>query len=52
MASWVNILSDTFDESFGITDIQKQTDVQETERKEGIERLYNQLLPEFIQIMG
>lgn len=48
----IDLLGDTFKEYIKITDIQVQTDVQQFERKEGIENLYTKLLPEFIQILG
>lgn len=46
----INILADTFNVHFKITDIQVQTDVQQQERKQGIEELYNGLLPELQQL--
>jgi len=46
----VDILADTFDEFFKITDIQLQSDVQQGERKLGIENLYTRLLPELRQL--
>jgi hypothetical protein len=46
----INILADTFNEFFKITAIPVQSDVQERERKEGIEALYHQLLPELRQL--
>lgn len=46
----IDILADTFNEHFKITDIQIQTDVQQQERKQGIEELYNRLLHELQQL--
>ncbi|MDR1973975.1 MAG: hypothetical protein LBQ31_04790 [Bacteroidales bacterium] len=46
----IDILADTFNEHFKITDIQLQSDVQQSERKEGIELLYEKLLPELRQL--
>ncbi len=46
----IDILADTFNEHFKITDIQVQTDVQQQERKQGIEGLYSRLLPELQQL--
>jgi hypothetical protein len=46
----IDILADTFNEYFKITDIQVQIDVQQQERKQGIEKLYNKLLPELRQL--
>ncbi|MCL2247418.1 MAG: hypothetical protein FWC10_09980, partial [Lentimicrobiaceae bacterium] len=43
----IDILADTFNEHFKIRDIQLQSDVQQSERQEGIENLYSRLLPEF-----
>lgn len=48
----VDILADSFDESFKIPDIQVHTDVQQSDRIAGITDLYNKLLPEFRQIIG
>lgn len=48
----IDILADSFNESFKITDIQIQSDVQQSERKEGIERVYNKILPELRQLVG
>jgi hypothetical protein len=42
----INMLADTFDEYFAISDVSIQTDVQEKERRDGIEKLYRELLPE------
>jgi len=47
----INILADTFNEYFRITDIQIQSDVQENERKIGIELVYNRILPELRQLV-
>jgi hypothetical protein len=46
----INLLADTFDEYFKITDIQLQSNVQQGERKQGIEELYNKLLPQLRQL--
>lgn len=46
----IDILADTFNVHFKITDIQVQTDVQQQERKQGIEDLYTGLLPELQQL--
>ena len=46
----IDILADTFNECFRISDIQIQTDLQQTERKDGIETIYNRLLPELRQL--
>jgi hypothetical protein len=43
----IDILADTFNEYFKIRDIQLQSDVQQGERQDGIENLYNRLLQEF-----
>ncbi len=48
----VDLLVDTFDESFKINDIQIHTDVQKQERKNGIERVYNKIIPELQDIIG
>lgn len=48
----INILADTFNEYFSIQNIQIQSDVQESERKIGIELIYNRLLPELITLAG
>jgi len=48
----IDILADIFHESFYIEDIQIQSDVQESERKEGIEKLYYKILPELKDLAG
>jgi len=48
----IDLVGDTFNEYFWITDVQIHSDVQQSERKEGIETLYERLLPEFRQIIG
>ena len=48
----IDIIADSFDEYFKITDIQVHRDVQQIERKEGIENLYDKLLPEIRQLIG
>ena len=46
----IDLLADTFNEYFKISDIQLQSDVQQLERKQGIEDLYNKLLPQLRQL--
>ncbi|MDR3245555.1 MAG: hypothetical protein LBT50_03890 [Prevotellaceae bacterium] len=46
----IDLLADTFSEYFKITDIQLQSNVQQGERKQGIEDLYNKLLPQLRQL--
>jgi hypothetical protein len=46
----IDLLADTFNEYFKITDIQLQSNVQQGERKQGIEELYNKLLPQLKQL--
>lgn len=48
----VDLLTDSFNEAFRIQDIQVHSDLQLTERKTGIEGLYNRILPEIRQILG
>lgn len=48
----IDLLTDTFNESFKIPDIRIQINVQETERRNGIESVYNRLLPEIKTIIG
>jgi hypothetical protein len=48
----IDLLTDTFNESFLIPDIRIQVNVQEAERKIGIENVYNRLLPELKTIIG
>ena len=46
----IDILADTFNEHFKITEILVQSDVQRGERKIGIEEVYNRILPELRQL--
>lgn len=46
----IDLLADTFNEYFKISDIQLQSNVQQGERKQGIEDLYNKLLPQLRQL--
>jgi hypothetical protein len=46
----IDLLADTFNEYFNITDIQLQSNVQQEERKQGIEDLYDKLLPQLKQL--
>lgn len=48
----IDLIADSFNEYFKITDIQVHKDVQQRERKNGIENLYDKLLPEFKQLIG
>ena len=48
----IDLLTDTFNESFKIPDIRIQVDVQEIARKAGIENVYNRLLHEIKTIIG
>ena len=48
----VDLLTDAFKESFKIEDIQVHSDLQASARKQGIESLYNRILPEIRQILG
>ena len=48
----VDLLTDSFKESFRIEDIQVHRDVQSNARKTGIESLYSRILPEIQQILG
>ena len=48
----VDLLVDTFDESFNINDIQIHTDLQRQERKVGIEIVYNKVIHEIRDILG
>lgn len=48
----INIIADSFDEYFRITEIQIHNDVQQRERKEGIEGLYDKLLPGIRRLIG
>ena len=42
----------SFNEYFRITEIQIHNDVQQRERKEGIEGVYDRLLPEIRRLIG
>lgn len=46
----VDLIADSFNEYFKIEDIQVHRDVQQLERKNGIENLYDKLLPEIKQL--
>jgi hypothetical protein len=46
----IDLLADTFKEYFKISDIQLQSNVQQNERKQGIENLYKKLLPQLRQL--
>jgi len=46
----IDLLADTFNEYFKITDIQLQSNVQQDERQQGIEGLFNKLLPQLKQL--
>jgi hypothetical protein len=48
----INIIADSFNEYFRITEIQIHNDVQQRERKEGIEGVYDRLLPEIRRLIG
>lgn len=48
----IDLLADTFNESFRIEDIQVHTNLQISERRVGVEGLYNKILPEIRQIIG
>lgn len=48
----IDLLTDTFNESFKIPDIRIQVNVQEAERKDGIESVYYRLLSEIKTIIG
>jgi hypothetical protein len=47
----IDLLADTFNEYFKISNIQLQSNVQQGERKQGIEDLYNKLLPQLKQLV-
>ena len=47
----VDLLADTFDESFMIPEVQLQANLQREERKTGILRLYERIVPELRQII-
>ncbi|MDR1562797.1 MAG: hypothetical protein LBS54_06930 [Dysgonamonadaceae bacterium] len=46
----IDLLADTFNDYFKIPDIQLQINVQQYERKQGIEGLYSKLLPQLKQL--
>lgn len=48
----IDIIADSFNEFFEITEIRIHNDVQQRERKEGIESLYDKLLPEIRRLIG
>ncbi|WP_304206934.1 hypothetical protein [Phocaeicola plebeius] len=48
----IDILADTFNESFKIPDVQIQSNIQLEDRKQGIETLYSKVLPEIRTIIG
>lgn len=48
----IDILADTFNESFRIPDVQIQSNIQLADRKQGIETLYSKVLPEIRTIIG
>lgn len=48
----IDLLVDTFDESFNINNIQIHTDLQRQERKDGIEIVYNKVIHEIRDILG
>ena len=48
----IDILADTFNESFRIPDVQIQSNIQLGDRKQGIETLYSKVLPEIRTIIG
>ena len=48
----INIIADSLNEYFRITEIQIHNDVQQLERKEGIEGVYDRLLPEIRRLIG
>ena len=48
----VDLLTDAFKEFFRIENIQVHRDLQSPARKQGIESLYNKILPEIQQILG
>lgn len=48
----VDLLTDSFNESFRIPDVQVHSNLQRAERKAGIEALYNRILREITEIVG
>lgn len=48
----VDLLTDAFKEFFRIEDIQVHRDLQASARQQGVEALYNRILPEIQQIVG
>ena len=48
----VNMMADTFDVYFYLDEPTIQTDIQDKQRKDAIEKLYTDCLPEFIEILG
>jgi hypothetical protein len=48
----IDLLADTFDESFSIPEVQLQVNLQREDRKVGILRLYDRIVPELRQIIG
>lgn len=48
----IDLFGDTFSESFKIENITIHTDTQQSERKNGIEKVYNRILPEIKNIIG
>ena len=47
----IDLLADTFDESFSIPEVQLQVNLQREDRKAGILRLYERIVPELRQII-
>ena len=47
----INLFADTFDESFTIPEIQLQENLQREDRKTGVLRLYDRIVPELRQII-
>jgi len=47
----IDLLADSFKETFKLTDVQVHIDVQQQERTEGIERVYERILPELRRII-
>lgn len=48
----IDLMADTFNESFRIDNVQVNRDLQPQARKGGIESLYNRILPEIQEILG
>ena len=46
------MMADTFDVYFYLDEPTIQTDIQDKQRKDAIEKLYTDCLPEFIEILG